>query len=88
MIVPLIIGNNFHNGRSVIYYPRLPWQYEEVETPMTIKRRQPLTGDVGTVISTMKISVPQYLMVNGVGRIINDGRGETKERTIEFMGRH
>ena len=40
MIILLIIGNDFHDGRSVIDYPRLTWQYEEVDTPMTIKRRQ------------------------------------------------
>jgi len=87
MIVPLIIGNDFHDGRSVIDYPRLTWRYEEVDTPMTIERRQRLTGEVGTVISAMKMNVPQYSMIDGVGRIINDGRGEIKERTIEFTGR-
>jgi len=87
MIVPLIIGNDFHDGRSVIDYPRLTWRYEEVDTSMTIERRQRLTGEVGTVISAMKMNVPQYSMIDGVRRIINDGRGEIKERTIEFTGR-
>jgi len=54
---------------------------------MTIERRQQLTGEVGTVIFVMKMNVPQYSMINGVRRIINDGRGEIKERMIEFTGR-
>jgi len=40
MIILLIIGNDFHDGRSVIDYPRLTWRYEEVDMLMTIERRQ------------------------------------------------
>ena len=36
----------------------------------------------------MKMNVLQYSIVDGVRRIINDGRGETKERMIEFMERY
>ena len=71
----------------VIDYLRLTWQYEEVDTLITIKRRQQLTREVGTVISTMKMNVLQYLMIDRVRKIINNRRGEIKERMIEFMGK-
>ena len=71
----------------VIDYLRLTWQYEEVDTLITIKRRQQLTREVGTVISTMKMNVLQYSMIDGVRRIINNRRGEIKERIIKNTGR-
>jgi len=57
MIVLLIIENDFHDGKSVIDYPRLTWQYKKVDTLITIKKRQQLTGEVGIVIFTMKMNV-------------------------------
>jgi len=55
---------------------------------MIIKRRQQLTGEVGTVISMMKINILQYLIVDRIGRIINNVRGETKEKMIEFIEKY
>ncbi len=43
---------------------------------------------IGIAISATKINIPQFLMVDGVGRIINKGRGEMKERLVEFTGRN
>jgi len=86
MIVPLIIENDFHDGRLVIDYSRLTW-YEEVDMLMTIKKRQQLTKEVGTVISAMKMNIPQYSIIDRVRRIINDRRGKKKEKTIKFMER-
>jgi len=40
---------------------------------------------VGTVISVIKMNILQYLMIDEVRRIINNRRGEIKERMIEFM---
>ena len=40
-----------------------------------------------TVISTMKMNILQYLIIDGVRRIINNGRGEIKEKTIKFTKR-
>jgi len=42
---------------------------------------------VGTVISTIKMNVLQYSMIDGVRRIINNRRGEIKERIIKNTGR-
>ena len=86
MIVLLIIKNDFHDGRLVIDYSRLTW-YEEVDMLMTIKKRQQLTKEVGTVISAMKMNIPQYSIIDRVRRIINDRRGKKKEKTIKFMER-
>jgi len=54
---------------------------------MTIEKRQRLIREVGTVISTMRMNVLQYSMIDGVRRIINNRRGEIKERTIKFTER-
>jgi len=84
IIIPLIIENDFHDRRSVIDYLRLTWQYEKVDTLIIIERKQQLTGEMEIVIFMMKMNVSQYSMIDGVGRIINDGRGEIKEKTIKF----
>ena len=54
---------------------------------MTIEKRQRLIREVGTVISTIKMNVLQYSMIDGVRRIINNRRGEIKERIIKNTGR-
>jgi len=67
---------------EVIDYFRLKWQYEEVEILITIEKKQYLTGKVEIIIFAMKISVLQYLIVNRVEKIINNGREKAKKIVI------
>ena len=85
LIMPLILGNDFNYGKSVIDFTRGIWKYEGEEVPIQVMQK-PRMGEMITVVATTKMKIPQYAAVIGVGRIVDEGGGEARGRTVEFNG--
>ena len=86
MVVPMILGNDFHDGKSVVDYHRHVWSYEGEEIPIQIEKKGDRPGERLTVVAAMKMKIPQYSMMVGIGRIVNEGGMEPSRKTVEFVG--
>ena len=84
-VVPLILGNDMHIGKSVIDCVWSVWVYEEEEVPIQLEQTR-LIGAVRTVVAAEKIRIPSWAGIWGIGRIVDEGGDNCERRTVEMIG--
>ena len=85
MMIPMILGNDFHDEKTIIDYKTHMWEYEGEKIPFNIEKRVNGGNNVSMVVAVDKMRIPQYTAMRGRGKIIGEER-EAKGRLVEFTG--
>ena len=86
VVVPLIVGNNYHDKRTKLDFYDYIWEYDGEKMPFQIESGKRKFGDMMTVVAERNMTIPQYVAAKGVGRVVDKGGSIPKERVVDFTG--